>query len=109
MAIRVSHSPSPRPPGRVTCRPSHEPAPRKPRESNMIRHQLVQWILLPNGLTATGQLAASVFVAPRLRPSEPATLNDFPDFADWRSVLDGMTLVLERADGVTESPIDVAV
>ncbi|GAA1531907.1 hypothetical protein GCM10009827_057080 [Dactylosporangium maewongense] len=75
----------------------------------MIRHQLVQWILLPNGLTADGQLSASVFVAPRLRPSEPATLADFPDFADWRSVLDGLHLVLERSDGATEVPMSVAV
>ena len=74
----------------------------------MIRHQLVQWILLPNGLTAEGFLAASVFVAPRLRPGEPATLTDFPDFADWPAALDGLQLELERADGVTEAPMSVA-
>ncbi len=75
----------------------------------MTRHQLVQWILLPNGLTAEGRLSASVFVAPRLRPSQPTTLEDFPDFADWRSVLGGMQLVLERADGATEAPLSVSI
>jgi hypothetical protein len=75
----------------------------------VIRHQLVQWILLPNGLTADGQLSASVFVAPRLRPSEPATLTDFPDFADWRSILNELELVLERADGATEAPMSMFV
>ncbi|WP_127127345.1 hypothetical protein [Georgenia sp. SYP-B2076] len=75
----------------------------------MRRHQLVQWILLPGGLTEDGMLAASVFVAPRLRPEAPATLADFPDLADWRSVLDGLTLTLERADGGTEAPQHVAV
>ena len=58
----------------------------------MTRHQHVQWILLPGGITAGGQLSASVFVAPRLRPDAPATLADFPDFADWRSVLDDLVL-----------------
>jgi hypothetical protein len=75
----------------------------------VIRHQLVQWILLPNGLTAEGRLAASVFVAPRLHPSEPTMLEDFPDFADWRSVLGGLQLIIERADGVTEAPLSVSI
>lgn len=75
----------------------------------MIRHQLLQWTLLPNGLTADGQLAASVFVAPRLRPSEPTTLEEFPDFMDWRSVLGGLELVVERADGATAPPLSVRI
>jgi hypothetical protein len=75
----------------------------------VIRHQLLQWVLLPNGLNADGQLSASVFVSPRLRPSEPATLADFPDFADWPAVLRGLELQLERADGVTEAPMRVTV
>ena len=74
----------------------------------MILHQLVQWILLPNGLTPDGQLSASVYVAPRLRPGDPATLADFPDFADWPAQL-GFELVLERADGVTEAPMSQVV
>ncbi|MEU3783130.1 hypothetical protein [Streptomyces sp900129855] len=73
----------------------------------MIRHQLVQWILLPGGLTGDGQLRASVFVAPRLHPGGNATLADFPDFADWSSVLNGLTLLVERPDGATEAPLRV--
>ena len=75
----------------------------------MIRHQLVQWILLPGGITPDGQLSASVFVAPRLRPDTSATLADFPDFADWPAVLNGLVLEVQRADGTTEAPLSVAV
>jgi hypothetical protein len=73
----------------------------------MIRRQLVQWVLLPNGLTADDQLAASVFVAPRLRPDAPATLEQFPDFADWPAVLGSLNLVLELAGGATEAPLRI--
>ncbi|NMR28112.1 hypothetical protein [Crystallibacter degradans] len=75
----------------------------------MIRHQLVQWILLPNGLTSDGFLAASVFIAPRLRPGQAATLADFPDFADWPDLLRELTLNLERGDGATTAPRQVMV
>lgn len=75
----------------------------------MIRHQSVQWILLPAGLTPEGQLAASVFVAPRLQPSETATLADFPDFADWPAVLAGLELKIVRPDGVSEAPLAMSV
>ncbi|MFB7512321.1 hypothetical protein [Streptomyces sp. NPDC056144] len=75
----------------------------------MMRHQLVQWILLPAGVTDAGRPRASVFVAPRLRPGGAATLADFPDFEDWRSVLDGLDLALERPDGAVEAPARVDV
>ncbi|GAA2845834.1 hypothetical protein Acy02nite_47500 [Actinoplanes cyaneus] len=75
----------------------------------MIRRQTVQWILLPNGLTPDGQLSASVFVAPRLRPGDAATLADFPDFADWPAVVAGLELTLVRPDGVTEAPLAMSV
>ncbi|MCU1574739.1 MAG: hypothetical protein JWO93_2821 [Micrococcaceae bacterium] len=74
----------------------------------MIRRQTVQWILLPGGLTADGQLAASVFIAPRLRPDGQATLADFPDFADWPQTLAGLDLRIVRPDGETEAPLTVA-
>ena len=74
----------------------------------MIRQQTVQWILLPNGLTPGGQLSASVFVAPRLRPGGPATLADFADLADWPAVLAGVDLSIERPDGTVEAPLSVA-
>lgn len=75
----------------------------------MIRKQSVQWILLPNGLTGDGQLSASVFVAPRLRPGGPATLADFDDFADWPAVLAGLELSIELPDGTVEAPASVTV
>ena len=75
----------------------------------MIRRQSVQWILLPAGLTPDGQLAASVFVAPRLQPSETATLADFPDFADWPAALAGLELAVVRPDGATEAPLAMSV
>lgn len=75
----------------------------------MTRRQSVQWILLPAGLTPDGQLAASVFVAPRLRPSEAVTLEDFPDFADWPAVLAGLELAIVGPDGVSEAPLNLSV
>ena len=74
-----------------------------------MRHQIVQWILLPNGLTEDGHLAASVFIAPRLRPSEAATLADFPDFVDWPAILAGLELEIVRPDGRREAPLDMSV
>ena len=50
-----------------------------------------------------------MFVAPRLRPGGPATLADFPDFADWPAVLAGLELAVERPDGTVEAPLSVAV
>jgi hypothetical protein len=75
----------------------------------MIRRQIVQWILLPGGLTADGQLAASVFIAPRLRPGGQATLADFPDFADWPQALAGLDLRIIRPDGETEAPLSITI
>jgi hypothetical protein len=74
----------------------------------MIRRQLVQWILLPNGLTPDGMLAASVYVAPRLRCDAPATLADFPDFADWPAQV-SEDLLIERDDGATSRPRSISV
>lgn len=75
----------------------------------MIGSQLVTWTLLPNGLTDDGQLSASVFIAPRLRPDPAATLSDFPDFLDWPATLQGLGLELVRPDGTAEAPTAVTV
>ncbi|MGY3319578.1 hypothetical protein [Arthrobacter sp. TE12232] len=75
----------------------------------MIRRQIVQWILLPGGLTADGQLAASVFIAPRLRPDGQVTLADFPDFADWPQALADLELRIVRPDGETEAPLSIGI
>src|SRR5450759_1559276 len=71
-----------------------------------MRNQIVQWIFLPAGLTADGQLAASIFISPRLRSDEGSKLADCPDFLDWPQLLNaGLTVTFERADGVTEAPM----
>lgn len=49
----------------------------------MTTTQTIQWIALPNGFDADGQLRLSVFLAPRLRTDEGITLDLFPDFLDW--------------------------
>jgi hypothetical protein len=73
-----------------------------------MRTQIVQWVFLPAGLTPDGQLAASVFVAPRLRSDEGSTLADFPDFTDWPATLNsGLGVTLQRDDGTTEAPMQV--
>lgn len=78
-----------------------------------MRNQIVQWIFLPGGLTEDGQLAASLFVAPRLRGDvdndESLTLADFPDFVDWPAMVNGdqLNITLEREDGATEAPMQV--
>jgi hypothetical protein len=75
----------------------------------VIGSQLVTWTLLPNGLTDDGQLSASVFIAPRLRPDPAATLSDFPDFLDWPATLQGLGLEIVRPDGTAEAPTAVMV
>lgn len=75
-----------------------------------MRNQIVQWIFLPGGMTEDGQLAASLFVAPRLRSDEGSTLADFPDFLDWPATLGShlTQLILQRlSDLGTEAPMQV--
>ena len=72
-------------------------------------NQIVQWTLLPAGLTPDGHFAASVFIAPRLRPEAGGTLGDFPDFADWPSIVASATVTLQREDGSTEMPMHTLV
>ncbi|MBI5294614.1 MAG: hypothetical protein HY869_03995 [Chloroflexi bacterium] len=74
-----------------------------------MRNQIVQWIFLPGGLTEDGQLAASIFVTPRLRSDEGHTLADFPDFVDWPALVGSgqLQVTLQRGDGVTEAPMQV--
>src|SRR5215218_10080877 len=76
-----------------------------------MRNQIVQWIFLPGGLTDDGQLAASIFVSPRLRTDEgqAPTLADFPDFVDWPALVSSgqLQITLQRGDLVTEAPMQV--
>jgi hypothetical protein len=74
-----------------------------------MRNQIVQWIFLPGGLTDDGQLAASIFVSPRLRSDEGHTLADFPDFVDWPALVASgqFQVTLQRGDGATETPMQV--
>ena len=71
--------------------------------------ELVQWILLPGGLTADGQLAASVFVAPRLRPEPRPASPTSPTSPTGPALLGGLELAVVRPDGVTEAPISMAI
>ena len=74
-----------------------------------MRNQIVQWIFLPGGLTEDGQLAASIFVSPRLRSDEGHTLADFPDFVDWPALVGPgqLQVTLQRGDLVTEAPMQI--
>jgi hypothetical protein len=72
-------------------------------------NQIVQWVFLPAGLTDDGQLAASIFVCPRLRSDRASTLADYPDFVDWPQTLRaGLQVTLEREDGTTEAPTSIS-
>jgi hypothetical protein len=72
-----------------------------------MRHQLVQWVFLPAGMTDDGFLAVSGYLAPRLRSDEGGTLADFPDFVDWpATVATSQTeLLAQRDDGATTAPL----
>ncbi len=73
-------------------------------------NQIVQWTLLPAGLTPDGFLRASLFVSPRLRSDEGTTLSGFPDFVDWPGQLGGgFQVTLQREDGATAAPDQVLV
>ena len=73
-------------------------------------NQIVQWIFLPGGFTEDRNLAASIFVAPRLRgDGSILSLSDFPDFVDWPAIVRGgrMRITLQRGDGTTEAPMRI--
>ena len=63
--------------------------------------QTLLWIALPNGIGDQGQMRLSVFVTPRLRTDEGATLALFPDFLDWAARMqpDQVTFTLHTDDG----------
>jgi hypothetical protein len=62
--------------------------------------QRIQWIALPAGAAADG-LHLSVFVAPRLRTDEDATLAPFADFLDWPARIRDTTFAIELSDGAS--------
>ena len=62
--------------------------------------QSAVFTLLPQDLTADGQLRAALFVSPRLTPDGPGrTVSDFPAFADWPDVVAHSRIVVEKANG----------
>ena len=74
--------------------------------------QSAVFTLLPQDLTADGQLRAALFVSPRLTPDGPGqTVSDFPAFADWPDVVAHSRIVVEKANGqrvaVAPDPTDL--
>jgi hypothetical protein len=64
--------------------------------------QSVVFTLLPQDVTAGGDLRAAIFVAPQLTPDDPdATAASFPAFESWPDVVARATIVVERAGGGT--------
>src|SRR5256885_1671965 len=72
----------------------------------MARTQLIQWVMLPDGVSDDGHLKLSVFVAPRLRSDEGISLVQFPDFVDWAALVGPgqARFEIERADGTRLVP-----
>src|SRR5579859_1170885 len=71
--------------------------------------QTLTFVVLPNGLSSTGRLGVSIYLAPRLE--QGATLSQFPDILHWTDLLRnrGLEFKLSSNGHTAQVPIDRSV